>query len=143
MLILGGLVLCRQNIMPLHLTDNVQAVYNVLCVWQCDRTHFLYLPYILSKLFALYIFFLFRHSDTSRSSFVTFVTREVFAVFIKNMQENRHTFNMIAQVLPNVNNLQGLKITILQEFYAILQIIYKKFKSIFDTPQQAPVHTKV
>ena len=109
MLILGGLVLCRQNIMPLHLTDNVQAVYNVLCVWQCDRTHFLYLPYILSKLFALYIFFLFRHSDTSRSSLVTFVTREVFAVFIENMQENRHTFNIIAQVLPNVNNLQGLK----------------------------------
>ena len=32
---------------------------------------------------------------------------------------------------------------ILQDIYAILQIIYKKFKSIFDTPQQAPVHTKV
>ena len=63
-------------------------------------------------------------------------------MFIENMQENRHTFNIIAQVLPNVNNLQELK-TILQEFYAILQIIYKKFKSIFDTPQQAPVHTKV
>ena len=39
--------------------------------------------------------------------------------------------------------LQGLKKTILQEFYAILQIIYKKFKSIFDTPPQAPDHTKV
>jgi hypothetical protein len=33
-------------------------------------------------------------------------------VFIENMQENRHTFNMIAQILPNVNNLQELKKTI-------------------------------
>ena len=64
-------------------------------------------------------------------------------MFIKNMQENRHTLNIIAQVLPNVNNLQELKKQFLQEIYAILQIIYKKFKSIFDTPQQAPVHTKV
>ena len=59
------------------------------------------------------------------------------------MQENRHTFNMISQIIPNVNNLEGPKKTILQEFYGILQIVYKKFNFAFDTPERAPAQTKV
>lgn len=50
---------------------------------------------------------------------------------------------MISQIIPNVNNLEGSKKTILQEFYGILQIVYKKFNFVFDTPERAPAQTKV
>lgn len=50
---------------------------------------------------------------------------------------------MISQIIPNVNNFEDPKKPILQEFYGILQIVYKKFNFAFDTPERAPAQTKV